>query len=439
MSKSALKKTFAAAVLSLALSFQLVSPASAATNNQIITAAQSGVGYLKASQSADGSVTGFGGVTDWAIIAAVASGQDPASFKNGGASLADWLLANQLTGTALATDIEKRILAIAATGADAADFGGVDYGALLSGHHTDNQLGSTTLLNDDIFGVLAIAAMNDPALLPLAQDALDYLILNQEADGGFSYTTDNCAYCGSSSSMTAAAVMAMLAADSMGLTNSEVSEAQSKAVGYLVSTKQNDGGFGYDIYGPSDGSSTAWVLMALNVLGDDVKAEAQAAVEWLLDNQNEDGGFSYGAFGYTDSDTYTTSHAVTALLGTTWLLQPEPLQPTPAPDPTPTPDPETPNDPAPISNPKPKTPSVPADQDTDEDNEVLSEQTSGPESTQETSESNTGKQKADKIATVAEPKSNRTWFVFLALLVVAVIWVVIQTISRRRKLENSGQ
>ncbi len=328
MTTSLIKKSVLAAALSLALSFQLISPVSAATNQALLAASQKGVDYLATSQSADGSVFGFSDVTDWAIIAVVANGGEPSEFSKNGVSAMDYLLAHPLTSAALATDVEKRILAIASAKEDTDDFGGLDYNALLATYHNNDQIGDEILLNDDIFGLIAIAAMDDPTLLAMAQDALDYLIANQDVNGGFSYTTDTCAYCGADSNDTAAAIIALEAAENLGLTNADLTTAKTAAIAYLLSTQQLDGGFGYDNSGfsPSDGSSTSWALMALNTLGASVATEASAAQDWLLTNQNTDGGFSYGAFGYTDSDVTTTAHAVIALLGTNWLMQPEPLQ-----------------------------------------------------------------------------------------------------------------
>lgn len=328
MTTSLIKKTLLGAALSLALSFQLVSPASAATNEALLAASQKGINYLAASQSANGGVVGLSDVTDWAVIAVVANGGDPDAFSKNGVSAMDYLLAHPLTSAALATDVEKRILAIVAADEDTTDFGNVDYNELLTTYHNNNQIGDPILLNDDIFGLIAIAALDDPSLMDMADDALDYLIAHQDVNGGFSYTTDTCAYCGADSNDTAAAIIALEAAESLGLTNANLDTAKAAALAYLLSTQQLDGGFGYDNSGfsPSDGSSTSWALMALNSLGSTVVSEAAAAQDWLLANQNTDGGFSYGAFGYTDSDVTTTAHAVIALLGTNWLMQPEPLQ-----------------------------------------------------------------------------------------------------------------
>jgi hypothetical protein len=220
--------------------------------------------------------------------------------------------------------LERKIIAIAAAGQDPSNFGGTDYMALLSAEHAGGQLGDSTLLNDDIFGIIAIDAAHDTSLLPEAQDALDYLLAHQGTDGGFSYTTDCSVWCGEDSSDTAAALIAMYAASDLGLTPSNLDAPKSQALAYLLTTQQSDGGFGADTSSSSDGSSTAWVLMALNTVGSSVDKSASSARTWLLNDQNTDGGFAYGAYGITNSDTYTTAGAVLALLGTTWLLNPAP-------------------------------------------------------------------------------------------------------------------
>lgn len=310
----------AAAVMALWMAAP--STALAAANPDAAGAASAGLNYLAANQQANGSISGFGGESEWTAVAVAASGQDLSSFAHGGTSLLDFLKTDVPAAGTPATTIERKIIAISAAGQDPSSFGGVNYEALLATLHTSGQIGDPTLLNDDMFGIIAIDAAHDNALVPAAQDSLAYLLSHQGADGGFSYTTATCAYCGSDSSDTAAAIIAMYAADDLGLGSPSVDAARSSALTYLLSTQQADGGFGSDASSPSDGSSTGWDLMALNAIGSPAAASAAKARAWLMDNQNADGGFSYGAYGYTSSDTYTTSNAVIALLGTTWLLRP---------------------------------------------------------------------------------------------------------------------
>lgn len=308
----------------LAASVVLSASARAASDQEIQIAAQAGAQYLSDNQNPDGSISGYGGESDWSAVAIEASGQAASDINASGQSLADFLESDAPTAATPATSIERKIIAVSAIGGDTSSFGGVNYDELLLAQHTENQIGSATLLNDDIFGVIAVDASGNPSLNHMAQDGLNYFLSHQNSDGGFSYTTDTCAYCGSDSNDTAAAIIAIYAAENLGLTVNN-SAAKGAALVYLLSTQLADGGFGYDIYSPSDGSSTAWALMALNTIGKSVAVQASQARDWLLRNQNADGGFSFGAYGISASDTFTTAHAITALLGSTWLLSPTPL------------------------------------------------------------------------------------------------------------------
>ena len=337
MPKSFIKQLTLTVILGGAISTALVAVPSlaladtpAGTDAQTQTAVQAGVQYLANNQATDGSITGSGGESEWSAVAVTADGQSASDFTNStsGTSLTDFIQTDVPTPTTPATTIERNTIAIAAAGGDTANYDGTDYNAALASQDVGNQIGDPTLLNDDSFGVIAADTTHSPALVPVAQDGLNYLLAHQAPDGGFSYTTATCAFCGSDSNDTAAAIIAMYAGQDMGLTQTNPA-AQTNALSYLLSTQQPDGGFAYDTASPSDGDSTAWGLMALNTVGESVAAQAQLARDWLLADQQPDGGFSYGAFGVTASDTYTTAHAIIALLGTNWLLNPAPVHRSP--------------------------------------------------------------------------------------------------------------
>jgi prenyltransferase beta subunit len=322
MSKLSIKQLFAATTLVTLLGVPTSALALVSPDAQ--SAATAGIQYLATNQKSDGSISGFGGESEWSVEALAAGGQQASTFAHGGStSLLDFLKTDAPGATTSPTTVERKIIAIGAASQDATSFGGVNYDALLESKHNNSQIGDPTLLNDDIFGIIAIDAAHANQLQAEAQDGLDYLLAHQAADGGFSYTTDTSAG-GSDTNDTSATIIAMYAAQDLGLVQNNLASSRDQALSYLLSTQNPDGGFGYDGFSPSDGSSTAWSLMALNAIGDSVSAQAQLARNWLLHDQNTDGGFSYGAYGVTDSDTYTTAHAVTALLGSTWLLRPTP-------------------------------------------------------------------------------------------------------------------
>ena len=435
MPKLLIKKTLIGMIAAVLFTAQMPLTALAATDSAALAAAQAGVNYLGANQNADGSVSGsFGGTTDWAVMAVQAYGKQAAAFSNGGASALDFMKTDVPGPASAATDVERKIIAIAATGQDAGTFGGFDYNTALTGYHVGQQIGDPTLLTDDMFGIIAADASKDPALYSTAQDGLDYLLAHQAADGGFSYTTNSCAYCGSDSSDTAAAIIAMQAAISIGLSNTNLTSDEAKATAYLLNTQQPDGGFGADIYSASDGDSTAWGLMALNNAGDAAGTQALAARDWLINNQNADGGFSYGAYGITASDTYTTAHAIIAILGTTWLLQPSPIHGS-SPPPT-------------VTGGGTKTPTVtPPSQATPADQPVIGTHTTSyttyttsadtPDTSPapqvkaaSTSKPSSGKTVGPKLAGAGKTSSHNIYFAVL-LGIIAVMWFAVEPRKNR--------
>lgn len=290
------------------------------------------IDYLRSQQADSGKINGFGGESDWAAIGLTANGVDTLSVQNGSVSLQAFLLSDRPPPDAPATAWERKILAIVAIGEDPANFGGVNYMAKLESFANNGQIGDPNLLNDDIFGLLALLG-GKSSNTALKQDALNFIIAHQNTDGGFSYSAVG-PFNTSDSNDTAAAIQALQAAKEDGMTHPELETSLTRATVYLLSTQNPDGGFRYDdspFSTASDGSSTAWALMALNVIGMGDSMAAQRAQAWLLANQEPDGGFHYQAgFG---SDTYTTAHALIALSGNGWLVK-LPASTPPVPTPT---------------------------------------------------------------------------------------------------------
>ncbi|MYW64510.1 hypothetical protein GTY65_10580 [Streptomyces sp. SID8379] len=120
---------------------------------------------------------------------------------------------------------------------------------------------------------LAFVAQNTEGVRP-ADKAVDWLVGQQCEDGGFAaFRADPGKACDSKtpvdSNSTAAAVQALAA---VGGHDSEV----AKGAGWLKKNQNDDGGWGYNPGGASDGNSTAVVLGALSTSGDE-PAEVRSA------------------------------------------------------------------------------------------------------------------------------------------------------------------
>lgn len=158
-----------------------------------------------------------------------------------------------------AIDYTSPILAITSAGIDPRTFPNTDLVAKLKNFYDGNQIGDTGNINDDIFAILALISSGEDKNQKLIQDSLQFILQNQNQNGGWSFTVSSTP----DSNTTAAALLAL---KTLGFNN--VSPEVLKALDYLKTTQNSDGGFTYQPNSPygseSDSSSTAWVIWALN-------------------------------------------------------------------------------------------------------------------------------------------------------------------------------
>lgn len=207
----------------------------------------------------------------------------------------------------LATDYENTILALTTAGEDPETFGSVNFVSRLKDFYQNNQIGSSSYLNDDSWGILALISAGESSSSQIIQDSKNFILANQNPDGGWSYAVSGQDVI-SDTDDTAAAIMALLEA---GI--SATDPVITKAVDYLELSQNSDGGFpfGGGWGSDSNASSDAWVISAIYSLG-------QNPYDWLkndknpIDNlkslQKPDGSFDEG---FPDS----TAWAVIALSG----------------------------------------------------------------------------------------------------------------------------
>jgi prenyltransferase beta subunit len=308
------------AVLSCVLTLGLAPLAQAgAIANQ--SAVQHGLSYLQTQQASDGHINGFEGVSPWAALAFSSNGVDLHAVKTvGGSDLRTYSAANPPGASSHATDWEKAILAITADHQNPYDFGDVNYVSHLRSFESTGQIGSATAINDDIFGVLALIAARDVSSDSVLTGALSFIMSHQLSTGGFnSDTTATTADVDD----TAAAVMALQAAEKYGLGGATIANSVTSAMTYISTMKNSDGGYPYDnSYGAlSDVSTTSWVLMAFSSTGEFETVASAAAQAYILGTQQPDGSFPYQLPLFDPAgtgDTFNSSYAIPALAGVTW-------------------------------------------------------------------------------------------------------------------------
>lgn len=140
--------------------------------------------FLRSKQDVEGRITtGFSAPSQWSAIAFAINGVDVAAVKKFDKTLLDYLLLDVPTNHA-ATEYENRILAIVAIGSNPTNFGGINYLSNLEGFYNNSQIGDICLVNDDIFGLLALVAAGNSSNSQIKQDTLSFIISKQDIGGG---------------------------------------------------------------------------------------------------------------------------------------------------------------------------------------------------------------------------------------------------------------
>lgn len=212
-----------------------------------------------------------------------------------------------------ATDYEPAIMALAAAGKDPRNFPNENFITKLKSFHAQNQIGDNNLLNDDIFGILALVSAGEPTSDQVIQDAKNFLINHQNSNGSWSFAIG-------SNGDTNTTAMAIMALSEVGLTKTD--EKILKALDYLKNAQNSDGGFPYDPQSSwstsSDASSDAWVISALNKIGESPSTwqkNSQSPIDHLNTLATDSGYYQFQEGSAEDSfSSVTTAYAVVALL-----------------------------------------------------------------------------------------------------------------------------
>jgi len=323
-----MKRSFKSKLLSVLLVFTFLLPTLFATpvlaaGSYPLTTSDAEVtdalNYLRTQQGTDGSIGGFT-TSAWAMMAIAASGEDPHDWKvDNNPSIVDYLASNAGSAST-ATDYARMLLAIAAANEDPASFGGMDFVSLLQATCDGTQIGDSSLLNDDFWGVMALVAAGEDPASTIIQDSVSFILSNQNGDGGWSWGV------GQTSDVddTAAAIMALIAAG-----QSAGSTAIINALAYIKSTQMDNGGF--ESWGSTNSATDSWGIDGIVAAGDDpTSADWQSGlgnnpVDDLLTFQNQDGSFNWTQATPSNKELMT-SYAITALLGIPYpvaVLQPQ--------------------------------------------------------------------------------------------------------------------
>jgi hypothetical protein len=305
-------RALCALALTLAATAACAGSASAyVTPAQAEHAVQRGAGWFEASQQESGDLG-----SDWAMTALAAAGVNAADVHTSLADpsaqdfyLGDW----QASGPGGAgTDAERGILAGVAGGiqtsrlSTASDATRSNLVARLAELFDGTQIGEPGLLNDDIFGVLALHHAGAPP--ELLRRIVDYLRTKQLSDGGWSWNASPGAP--ADIDMTGSVVAAFCAAG-VGTADPDLQQAldllhsmQDPVTGGFIAPPES---FGIGV----NTDTTSWVASGLIQCGIDPQgpewttAQGKTPLDYLVSLQRPDGHFAWtGEFDGGAFETY---------------------------------------------------------------------------------------------------------------------------------------
>lgn len=313
------KKTLIHMISILLVAFCILAVPTAASSPEVETAIADGLNYLAAQQDDDAGIVEMNMLSSsisptwFTVNAVVAAGENPLSGRwvKGDKTFLTYLLESdsQSDGTG---EIAKWITYCAACGADPHSYGGYDAVAeLKSKISTDGKGGQYVYTT--YWTIFGLTAAGEDASAPLS-----WLLSQQLDNGGFGSYGKDYGDTGDADN-TAAAIMAMTAA---GMSFDD--EPVKKAVSFLRSIQEDNGGYNYGYYSSANLASTVWAIQAFCAAGIDpstVTKNGKSPVDFVLSLQKDDGSFKYTE-SLTDSPSGMTARAVAALCGNPYPILP---------------------------------------------------------------------------------------------------------------------
>jgi len=300
--------------------------------------------YLQEAQNPDG---GFGGdsgkesgqgFSAWVALALAAAGINPrCQSRPGGADAYGFLAAHFQRGLeeevvwpkVPTTALERELMVVEASGTDPHSFAGHDLVAEILARELPNGSfpyvsGGRGEINDTAFAILALAPVHEPAAEAAIQRAADWLMAQQDGDGGWAWGVRGDP---TEADLTGAAIQALRAASRPD------TGAERSGLEYLRAMQNPDGGFPeHPGEGESNVASTAWAVQGIWASGQDPEAWAEPGghepLAYMAALQQPDGHVRWKA-SQDMNGVWMTAYVAPAFAGQTWPIPPSPCTPPP--------------------------------------------------------------------------------------------------------------
>jgi energy-coupling factor transport system substrate-specific component len=262
-------------------------------------------GYLLSAQNSDGGLGSAPGsasnplYSGWAALGLAAAGYNLQDVRHGGASLIDYVIATENSGTDPGS-IERTMLVLRAAGEPTSGLLGRLEGDIRPNGSVSNQTNLTA------FAILALraAGVSPPA------NMVGWLMHQQDSDGGFNFST-----AGGQSDVddTGAALEALAGSGDPGI---------ARAVHFIDAQENRDGGFPSQVGGFSNAQSTAWAIQGQIAVGAS-SGSLGRPLSYLHSLTTADGRIDYSR-GDDQTPVWVTAEALMALAGKTLPFAPPP-------------------------------------------------------------------------------------------------------------------
>ncbi len=291
--------------------------------------------YIQSQQDETGKILDAS-TSDWSIMSFAAAGIDPATVSTGtGKSILEYATEYQFDDGELnlCAGHTRHALALLSAGIPATNAlitSSTDY--LISENcYADGQFGLPGI-NDDVFALFALlGAQATSSDAQIISDITQTIIDDQNVDGASTWAGF------ASPDITGAVLNVLSYAKEKGVQVAQNVLDSSRA--YLKASQNVDGGWGAD--GVSDALNTSWAVMGITAIH-------EGQNDWFAGEKNPwhvltslvtDDGYYEASWNPGTVDWFSTKHAIPALAGKSWPIDPVTTQP----DETPDPAPETPD------------------------------------------------------------------------------------------------
>ncbi len=269
--------------------------------------------FFRSNQSTNGLILD-GGTSGWVAMSFSANNIYSDTIKNSETDLASALKQYNFSDTAdlnLCAAYPRQILALDALGDSRTTASTKILVQKIKEQCFANGIYGQNGINDDVFGLIALLAHDEPANSTQIKTIISSIESDQTSDGAFTWA----GYAGAD--ITGAAINSLIYARNRGATIKE--SAIIKAKNYLKSTQLTDGGWNSGWGEESEILTTSWAVMGIDALG-----EGQA--EWFKDAKNPwyvltekiAGKEYYESAWAPGPDWFAMKHAVPALAGKSW-------------------------------------------------------------------------------------------------------------------------